>query len=297
MRVTMQTMLLPALLLSLITVQAAAPGLRIGGRTIGDAAHIADIKKLGFDFAEISLHKIVPLTDEQFATLRDGIKKLNFPVPIGAYIISSDVPMVGPEVDPAQQLASARLHLGRAQQLGIKLITFSGIPVPKGFTRDEAFKQMIDFVRRIAPEANKHGITLAVQPVINDGKALVNTVADALRVVEGARQSNFGICFELYYMLTVKEGPDAIRQAGQHLKHIKLSNPARDLPLDPQEYDYVALFTALGEIGYDGLVTIYSAPSGPDAVTKPAFLERAPKSLAFVRQMAAQYVKAPRAKR
>lgn len=297
MRTNMKTTLLAALLLLLTTAQAAAPGLRVGGRTIGDAAHIADIKKLGFDFAEISLHKVTPLTDEQFAQLRAEVKKINLPVLVGAYILASEVPTVGPQIDPAKQLESARLHLGRAQQLGVKLVTFGGVRVPPGFTREKSFKQMIGFVRRIAPEAKRHGITLAVQPVINDGKALVNTVAGALRVVEGAKQPNFGICFELYHMLQVKEGPDAIRQAGKHLKHVKISNPARDLPLDPKEYDYAAFFTALGEIGYDGTVSIYSAPSGPDAVTKPAFLERAPQSLAFVRQMAAQYVNPTRAKR
>jgi hypothetical protein len=57
-------------------------------------------------------------------------------------------------------------------------------------------------------------------------------------------------------------------------------------PLDEGEYDYAAFFGALNAIPYDGLITIYADGKGGDGVFTPKFVDKAPRSLAFVRQLA-----------
>ena len=65
------------------------------------------------------------------------------------------------------------VNVKTAKELGLKIIVFGSggaRKVPEGFSQDEAYKQLVEFAKRIAPEAKKRGIVVAVEPLRSSTK-------------------------------------------------------------------------------------------------------------------------------
>jgi sugar phosphate isomerase/epimerase len=71
--------------------------------------------------------------------------------------------------------------------LGVRLIVFgsSGArQVPEGFSKKEAFEQLVDFGKRTGPEARARDITIAIEPQRREESNIINNTAEALAWVE-----------------------------------------------------------------------------------------------------------------
>jgi sugar phosphate isomerase/epimerase len=68
-----------------------------------------------------------------------------------------------------------------------------------------------------------------------------------------------------------------LRQAGRHLRHVHLANPAnkRTYPMDDQESNYASFFQVLKDIGYRGGLSVHASTS--------SFATDAPCAIAFLR--------------
>lgn len=294
-------------LASATTVTAQeAPGARqsrvtdvaVGNRAKPSIEHLDAVKKAGFDYVELGLENTAKLSESELLRLREhAVRKLGLPVLAGAYLLPATVPITGPQVDEAEQMKFVRARLALAAQLRMSLVIFGSGDVPAGFPRDQAFKQLVDFARRAATEAAAKRIVLVLQPLQREksefaaGSNFINTVGDALRVVEAVNHPNLGITVDLYHLHRAGEKPDVLRTAGKQLRHVMISNPdGRRLPTAAGEYDYAGFFAALRQIDYRGLVTVFAM--GTDGVDTQSYAARAPASIAFVRQAAARPVAA-----
>jgi sugar phosphate isomerase/epimerase len=267
------------------------PGLAVGytGDIKGDALEQA--KAAGFEFADIDLGGVVALSDEEFAKLVTRVQGLGLPVRGAIHLLPNDLKVVGPAVDKAKQreaLALARA-LGRAAKLGARLVVFGASAsrkAPDGFASARAFAQLVDFGRRAAVEAKKHGITLLVKAFRREETNTINSTAEALELVQAVAHPNFELLVDAYQMALIKEDPAVILQARRHIRLVQIANPAADppgraFPFADAEWDYAGFFRYLVDIGYQGGISIEGrAPGGLAA--------DAPRSIALVRRLAAQ---------
>jgi len=290
--------LLAALLSLCAAMDAAASDVAVGARAKPSIEHLDAVKKAGFDYVELGLENTAKLSESELQRLREhAVRKLSLPILAGAYLLPASVPITGPQVDEAEQMKFVRARLELAARLRMSLVIFGSGDAPPGFPRDQAFKQLIDFARRAAVEAAAKRIVLVLQPLQREksefaaGSNFINTVGDALRVVEAVNHPKLGITVDLYHLHRAGEKPDALRAAGKRLRHVMISNPdGRRLPMAAGEYDYAGFFAALRKIDYRGLVTVFAM--GTDGVDTQSYAERAPGSIAFVRQAAARPVTA-----
>jgi sugar phosphate isomerase/epimerase len=126
-----------------------------------------------------------------------------------------------------------------------------------GFAKDQAFQQLVDFGRRIAPEAKAHGITVAVEPLRTQETNIINSAAEGLALVTAIGDPNFQLMVDFYHLASVKEDPAIIVKARDHIRHLHMANPeGRVFPRSPDEYDYAPFFAALRTIGYDGRISV-----------------------------------------
>src|SRR5262245_52533671 len=142
----------------------AAPKIKVGYCT----DDLEKAKAKGFDYVELGVRNFAKLSDEEFAKLLEKHKAVGIPTPVGNVFLPNEMKVVGPEIDKAKQMEYVTKALDRAKQLGLKTIVFGSggaRKVPEGFAKEEAFKQLVEFAKRIAPEAKKRGIVLAVEPL------------------------------------------------------------------------------------------------------------------------------------
>jgi sugar phosphate isomerase/epimerase len=175
-------------LVSGLPAVAAAAGskIRIGWNT----DDLDKAKKTGFDYAEVLVRNYTRLSDEEFAKLLEKHKAVGLPTPVGNNFIPMELKMVGPEIDKDKQIEYVRKAFERGQKLGLKIIVLgSGAArkVPDGFSKDEAFKQLVDFGKRIAPEARKRGIVVAVEPLQTKETNIINSAGRGAEVGQGGQ--------------------------------------------------------------------------------------------------------------
>jgi sugar phosphate isomerase/epimerase len=240
-----------------------------------------DAVAAGFEYIELALQDIISLTDEEFEKTAARLKGLGIPALGGYNLIPNEMKIVGPDADPAKQDEHLHKVFPRLQTLGLKMVVFGSGPsrkVPEGFAREKAMQQLVDFGRRAAKEAKKHGLTFLLQPLRPEDTNLINTVPEALAAIKAVNHPSFQLLVDYSFMAIQKEEPAVLLKAGPHLRHVWVSNPnGRTYAMGAEEADYAAFFAALKQIHYKGAVSVHARTD--------SFFADAPRGIAFLRQM------------
>lgn len=241
----------------------------------------------GFAYVELGVRTFAQLPEAEFAKFVETFKASGLKAPVANSFLPNELKVVGPDTKPDAQLEYVKQAFARSQKLGIKVIVFGSggaRNVPDGWSRGEAMKQLIAFAKRIAPEAGKRGIVLAVEPLRQQETNIINTAAEGLAWVKAVGHPNFQLMIDFYHLSIEKEDPEIVVTAGKALRHIHIANPTgRAYPLASGEAEYATFFRKLSQIGYRGGVSV-------EGVTKN-FDEEAPRAVTFLKAAYAEATK------
>jgi D-psicose/D-tagatose/L-ribulose 3-epimerase len=238
-------------------------------------------KAAGFDYVELSTTEIANLSDADFEQAVTRIRQVGLPVPATNLFLPAALKVTGPAIDRDQQIAHVRKAFDRLAKLGTQIVVFGSggaRQVPDGFAKDEAFQQLVDFGRRIAPEAKARGITVAIEPLRHQETNIINSAAEGLRLVEAINDPNFQLMVDFYHLASEQEDPSIIQRASAHIRHLHMANPTgRVFPRKWDEYDYAPFFAMLKKIEYDKRISVEASTQdfSTDAPLAIALLRRA----------------------
>ena len=244
-------------------------------------ANIEAAKAAGFDYAELATTEIAGLSDADFEQAAARLRQLEMPTPAANLFLPPTLKVTGPAIDQNQQMAYVRKAFARLSRLGTQIVVFGSGParrVPDGFPKDEAFRQLVDFGRRIAPEARARGITVTVEPQRHEETNIINSAGEGLDLVNAIGDPNFQLMIDFYHLALEKEDPAIVIRAGAHIRHLHTANPdGRVFPLKWEEYNYAPFFAALRQIGYDKRISVEASTKNlpADAPIAVALLRRA----------------------
>ena len=239
-------------------------------------------KAAGFDYVEIGTSAIAALSDADFEAAAVRAKQAGIPTPNANLFLPGTIRLTGPQPTSVdEQMAYVKKAFARLNRLGVKILCFGSggaRRVPDGFPKEEAFKQLVDFGKRIAPEARASGIVVVIEPLRSQETNIINTAAEGFELVKAINHPNFELLIDFYHLASEKEDPAIILQAREHIRHLHMANPqGRVFPLKWDEFDYGPFFANLRRIGYSGGISIEAstknlAADGPQPV---ALLRRA----------------------
>jgi sugar phosphate isomerase/epimerase len=222
--------------------------------------NIEAAKAAGFDYLELGTSELTALPDADFEKAAADIKALGLPVPATNLFLPATLKVTGPDVDREQQMAHVRKAFTRLSRLGTQIVVFGSggaRRVPDGFSKDDAFKQLVDFGRRAAAEARARGITIAVEPLRHEETNIINSAAEGLKLVEAISDPNFDLMIDFYHLASEHEDPAIVLKANQHIRHLHMANPqGRVYPAEWGEFDYGPFFANLKKIGYDKRISV-----------------------------------------
>ena len=268
--------------LALLSLPAAdftqAPG-KIAVGVCLDASRFAAARAAGFDYVEVGASRVAALGDEEFEQLAVDSARLRIPVAAANGFIPATIRLTGPGIDTAAQEAYVAKTLQRLKRLGVSKVVFgSGAArrVPEGFPKEQAFTQLVNFCRRIAPIARENGITIAIEPLRRQETNIVNTAKEGLALVKAVDRPEIKLLVDYYHLSEEGESPDVLLDAGAAIVHIHVANPkGRVYPLSADESDYARFFRNLCAIGYAGGVSIEGSTEDFD--------HEAPRAIAMLR--------------
>jgi sugar phosphate isomerase/epimerase len=142
---------------------------------------IDSVKAAAFDYVELRTSELANLSDAEFEEALGKIRKTGVPVPVTCLFVPGNIKLTGPNIDKGLQMSYVRKAFDRVSRLGVRVVTFGSGParqVPDGFPKEEGFRQLVEFGKRIAPEARARNITVAIEPQRRQECNIINTAAN-----------------------------------------------------------------------------------------------------------------------
>ena len=213
-------------------------------------------------------------------------------MPATNLFLPATLKVTGPAIDRDQQMAYVKKAFARLERIGTHIVVFgSGGArlVPEGFPKDQAFQQLVEFGRRIAPEARARGITIAVEPLRTQETNIINSAAEGLALVNAIGDPNFQLMVDFYHLASVKEDPAIIVRASAITSGTSTWRTPKDACSRARRTSTTTRRSSrrFGQIGYDRRISV-------EASTKDLQTE-APLAIAFLRtQRSGRRSSAPR---
>ncbi|MGH9407676.1 MAG: sugar phosphate isomerase/epimerase family protein [Terriglobia bacterium] len=255
---------------------------RIGTIEIGVCSKTANFPKAvhyGFDYLEPSVAEIAVMSPAAFENFKAGVMA----APIRCECFNSfirSLRVVGNHVNPEALRNYMEHSLGRCRQLGGTIVVWGSSGsrnVHPGFPRARAWKQIQDFLRLADEVARPRGIVVAIEPLRTKESNIINTGAEALKLVREVNRPNVRMIIDYYHMRVMNEDPDIVWRARKDIVHFHFANPhGRVWPKSPSEDpEYGRFFAMVKKIRFRGGISIEAHGS---------FETDARASLAFFRE-------------
>ena len=219
---------------------------------------IHKIKEWGFDGIELSLD------DMKLQDVKEIAHELKV-IDMGVAGIVAIPASAGDPINPEKRLRDAAIDymkrcIDKAAILGADVIAgpmyqglgrFSG----KGPTQQEK-EWCAETFTKLAPYAKANNVVLAGEPINRFETYFVNTVDQAIEIVDMVNHDSFGIHVDTHHgNIEELDICNAWKKAGKRIKHVHISENTRGIPgTGPAVYPKI--FQTLREIGYDGWLNI-----------------------------------------
>jgi sugar phosphate isomerase/epimerase len=235
----------------------------------------------GFDYVELPLAQMVDLNDKEFSSLKERVGSSGLKCEACNNFFRASIRLTGNAVDYGKIEEYLDKALGRAGQLGVKVIVL-GSPkaknVPEGYPMDKAWSQLVELLRHIDPLVRTKGITIVIEPLNKMESNIINTAAEGLKLVKALDRENIKLLIDYYHLVMEKENPEIMLDAGSYIKHIHFANPAGRVYPTKIEEGYIHFINLLKGIGYEDRISI-------EAYSKD-FRHDAKRSMEMLRQLA-----------
>jgi sugar phosphate isomerase/epimerase len=152
----------------------------------------------------------------------------------------------------------------------------------EGVTAAQARQWLIDGFRTALPVAEHAGVTLCLEPLPPPECNFIQTTSEAIDVIETIDHPNLKLILDVKSMAgeqaaTGSSIPDTIRRVGSYVAHVQANDANLGYP-GSGEIDFVPIFRALRDIGYDEFVSVevFDFSPGPETI--------ATKSIEYMRR-------------
>ncbi len=236
---------------------------RIGEIEIGVCTKCENFSKVashGFDYIDPPAAEVGAMSEAGF----ENFKRQVLASPIRCEAFNSFIRtlrVVGNEVNESAVRNYMELTLDRCQQLGAMVVVWGSAGsrnVPPGFSRRRAWNQIESFLRLADEIARPRKIIVAIEPLRIQESNIINTGAEALKLVREVNRPSVRMIIDYYHMRVMREDPEIVWRARKDIVHFHFANPAgRVWPKNPSEDpEYGRFFALVKKINYRGGISI-----------------------------------------
>ena len=177
------------------------------------------LKADGFAYLEGSVSRdLMPgKSEEEFLKGKITLDTCGLPVIACNGFLPGTLKVTGPDARPDTVLKYAETAFRRASLAGVKTIVFGSSgsrSIPDGFDRDQARAQFTDLLVKMGPIARKYGIRVAIENLQKSESNFINTVGEALEIVQKVNDPNIGVLADILHMMREGEAPEILMEAG-----------------------------------------------------------------------------------
>ena len=223
------------------------------------ASLLSRIREWGFDGVELFLSLEEPANLRAVKHMLDGIqlgRTTCVVLPRDAHLISEKAELRTRGVNFLNRC------LERTAELGAQLMCgplYAGLGVTTGRRRSQAeWQWAADGLAAAARRGQQLGVTLCIEPLNRFETYFLNTLNDAAALLRAIDEPNVRIHFDTFHAnIEERHIAESLRAVGKELGHVHISENDRGIP-GTGHNDWHDILRTLGEVGYDGWLTIES---------------------------------------
>ena len=183
-------------------------------RGFGDAPLM---KELGYDFIEGGVaHALQPdKSDEEWKRRRDEVCALPIPLRSCNGFLPGKFRLTGEKASFDKPLEYAEKACRRADEVGLKTIVFGSggaRNAPKGFPKEKAVEQFVDFCKRLAGRIADCKVCVVLEPLQPKEANYLNFVREGCELCERIGSPRIRLLADIFHMLQGGEGAQSIEQ-------------------------------------------------------------------------------------
>lgn len=262
-----------------IPALASVEGIQIG---VCDSTRELDaVARYGFDYVEPPAASVAAMSDASFQAFKT--KVMASPIRcecFNGFIRRKDLCVVGDSVVRDALDNYVDHTLARCRELGGSIVVWGSAGsrnVPPGYSHEQAWSQIKEFLGRAGNIARRHNIVIAIEPLRHQESNIINTGAEALKLVHEVNHPNIKMIIDYYHMRVEHESPEIVWDARKEIVHFHFANPhGRLWPKSPAEDPmYSEFFRQVKRIHFHGGISIEGRGSlAQDATTSVAFFRQ-----------------------
>ena len=226
-----------------------------------DPALLGKIARLGFDFVEIPVENPEAMDVEGIRREleRTGLRAIVCAAIVGDRDFSSpDLTKVAVAQAYLRSCIELAREWGSPVVVGPLYAPVGKARLPTGEARRAEWDRTVDRLRQVAGIAADHDVRLGLEPLNRFETDMVNTTADAMRMVAEIGSDHVGVSLDSFHMnIEEVDFCRAIETAGDRLWHLQVSDSHRGVPGEGNS-DWSGLREGLRRINYSGRVSIES---------------------------------------
>lgn len=232
---------------------------KMSGIDLGVCGNPKDFSKTaqyGYDYFEPSAASLAAMNDTDWAAFRDQVKAAPVKCTSDNILFSRGQRVVGADVNLDEIMKYVETTFDRCKAVGAEVVVWGSSGsrnVQEGYSRDTAWKQIVEFLKRLGPVAKAKGIVIGIEPLRHQESNIINTGAEALKLLTEVNHPQIQMIIDFYHMRIENEDPEIVRTAKDHIVHMHFANPnGRKWPHSPDEDPvYGKFFEIVKAVGYN----------------------------------------------
>ena len=236
-----------------------------------------NVAKAGYDYIELPMSMIMTLSDEDFEKLATEVDTLGIPCDCCNAYVQPNIRLTGPNADFAKAEEYLRVSTERAARLGAKYLIFGSAGaknVPDGFSHDEAFNQIVSFLKLAAKYCEKNNVNIAIEPLNKLETNITTSLADGAKLMDAVNHPRIKLLADFYHFDLGNETANDLKNVCDKLVHTHFAETLnRSFPTEMKPR-YREFFDTLISNGYNGRCSIeaYSQNPADDLISGLAVL-------------------------
>lgn len=218
-------------------------------------------KGAGCEYIEAGTAKVLmPLKpDEEFSQTFESVSSESLKVKCFNVFIPGELKSVGENAQHEKIIEYASIAFKRAERIGADIIVFGSSgsrTVPDGFDHEKAKEQFISLCKSLAPIADKHKITLAMEALNKGETNFINYLRESAEIVEAVKHPGLKMICDIYHALKESDPPNELIRFKHHLVHCHIAEKEKRTPPGVMGDDFTSYFKALKQINYQGRISL-----------------------------------------
>ncbi|GAA5496091.1 hypothetical protein Rhal01_02272 [Rubritalea halochordaticola] len=219
------------------------------------------VRRSGYDYIETGVRGLLKpeSSDAEVVEEFQKIKEAKLRILACNSFLPAKFKCVGPEANHEEILQYAEVTFRRAKELGVKGIVFGSAKarkMPEGVQREDAVKQFVDLLKKMAPLAEAQGVEIWIEPLNTEEDNFINTMVQGKEIVAAVDHPSVGLTCDLFHMARNGEGPENIIIAGKYIRHCHIAEKEKRTAPGMKGDDFTPYLKALRKVGYHAEISM-----------------------------------------